>query len=450
MTTEKLRRAVRDLMPRARQDLAELVAMRSVADERAFPPEECEAAAQWVLGAFRDEGFADIEAIETDDGSAAVIGRRPGPQGAPTVLLYCHYDVQPPGDEELWGSPPFTLTERDGRWYGRGAADCKGNLVMHLTALRALDALELDTSVNVTIVAEGSEETGAGGLEHLVRARPELFAADVVLVADTGNTEVGRPTITTSLRGMANVVVHVTALAGEVHSGVFGGPAPDAVAALVHILATLHDTEGNTTVNGLAREQFWGGVEYDEKRFRADAGVLDGVELIGTGSVADRVWARPAVTIVGIDCPPVVGSAAAISPSASARLNLRVPPGTDPIRAQELLTAHLEAAAPWGVCVKVVPEATGSPFSASTTGPGFAALTSALGQAYGAEVGFAGQGGSIPLCSALAEQFPDAEIALIGVEEPLCRIHAPDESVDPNEIEALAVAEALFLGTYGA
>ena len=290
---------------------------------------------------------------------------------------------------------------------------------------------------------------GTGGLEDLVRDRPELFAADMILIADTGNTEVGEPTITTSLRGIANVVVHVSTLEGEIHSGVFGGPAPDAITALVHILSTLHDSAGNTTVEGLTNDQEWAGVSYDGDQFRSDAGVLEGVQLTGSGSVAEQVWARPALTILGIDCPPVVGSAAAITPRASARLNLRVPPGTDPAQAQKLLTDHLRAAAPWGVHIEVVPESTGSPFSSSTEGAGFAQLKSALTDAYGREVGFAGQGGSIPLCSALAEQFPDAEIALVGVEEPQCRIHAPDESVDPSEIENLAFAEALFLSRYG-
>ncbi|NMM87516.1 dipeptidase [Rhodococcus sp. SRB_17] len=446
--TEHLRAVVSTLMPRAREDLTTLVALRSVADARQFPPEECASAAQWVLEAFREQGFADVESIETSDGSAAVIGFRPGPADAPTVLLYCHYDVQPPGSEELWESPPFTLTERAGRWYGRGASDCKGNVVMHLTALRALAAAGLEATVGVRIVAEGSEEMGTGGLEDLLRDRPELFAADMILIGDTGNTEVGAPTITTTLRGMANVVVHVSTLEGEVHSGAYGGAAPDAVTALVQMLSTLHDEYGNTTVDGLTNDQRWDGVEYGEDRFRADAGVLDGVGLSGSGSVAEQVWARPALTILGIDCPPVVGSAAAIAPRASARLNLRVPPGTDPVVAQDLLIGHLLAAAPWNVRVSVEPESTGKPFSASTGGPGYKQLRAALSGAYGAEVRFAGQGGSIPLCNALAEQFPDAEIALIGVEEPLCRIHAPNESVDPSEIENLALAEALFLSRF--
>lgn len=440
--SDEIRSKVAALMPTARDELAELVAMRSVADPRQFPPEECVRAAEWVKDAFVGAGIGQVELIETSDGSHAVVGHQPAPDGAPTVLLYCHYDVQPPGDEKLWHTDPFTLTERDGRWYGRGAADCKGNIVMHLLALRALGT---PFPVGIRIVAEGSEEMGTGGLENLVEARPELFDADMILVVDTGNAAVGRPTVTTTLRGIANVVVHVETLAGEVHSGMYGGPAPDALAALVRMLATLRDADGNTVVDGLESDQTWSGVDYPEAQFRTDAGVLDGVGLAGSGSVADAVWARPALTILGIDCPPVVGSAAAIAPRAAARLNLRVPPGMDPQRAQDALAAHLQNAAPWNARVTVEREAVGSPFRATTDGPGYAALGAAMEEAFGNDLGTAGQGGSIPLCNVFSAMIPAAEIALIGVEEPRCLIHAPNESVDPSEIENLAVAEALFL-----
>ncbi len=437
-----VRSAIASQMPRAKSELAELVRFASVHDPRQFPVEECTGAAQWVQRAFVDAGIPDVQLIETVDGSLAVVGSRPARAGAPTVLLYSHYDVQPPGDRTLWNSEPFELTERDGRWYGRGSADCKGNVIMHLLALRALGE-SLD--VGVRIICEGSEEMGTGGLEALVEQRPELFVADMVVIGDTGNTKVGSPTVTTTLRGIANVVVHVETLAGEVHSGMYGGPAPDALAALVQVLSTLRNEQGDTVVDGLDGTQTWDGVQYDAEQFRADSGVLDGVGLAGSGSVAEAVWARPALTILGIDCPPVVGSAAAISPRASARLNLRVPPGTDPQRAQDALVAHLEARTPWNARVTVEREAIGSPFRAGTDGPGYAALSEALEEAFGHPMGTAGQGGSIPLCNALAQVLPDAEIVLMGVEEPRCRIHAPNESVDPSEIEKMAVAEALFL-----
>lgn len=441
-----IRSRIASEMGRAQRELAELVAFRSVADERQYPRTECVAAAEWVRDAFSDAGLDTVELIETSDASLAVVGHRPAVAGAPTVLLYSHYDVQPPGEDALWGSAPFDLTEREGRWYGRGAADCKGNVVMHLLALRALGS---SSDVGIRVVCEGSEEMGTGGLEDLVVQRPDLFASDMIVIADTGNAAVGQPTVTTTLRGIANVVVRIDTLDGEVHSGMYGGPAPDALGALIRLLATLRDEHGNTVVDGLASDRRWDGIDYPADRFRADAGVLDGVDLLGSDSVADAVWARPALTVLGIDCPPVVGSAAAISPTASARLNLRVPPGVDSQEAQDALVAHLHAHVPWNARLTVEREAIGSPFRARTDGPGYGALTDALAEAFGTDVASAGQGGSIPLCNVLAETFPDAEIVLMGVEEPQCRIHAPNESVDPSEIENLAVAEALFLQKLG-
>jgi acetylornithine deacetylase/succinyl-diaminopimelate desuccinylase-like protein len=317
---------------------------------------------------------------------------------------------------------------------------------MHLLALRALGE---EVPVNLKLVVEGSEEQGTGGLEAFVVEHPELLAADTILVCDTGNAAVGHPAATVSLRGMVNVVVTVEALASEVHSGMFGGAAPDALAALIAMLASLRDPAGNTTVEGLDATGRWDGQAYPPEQFRQDAGLLDGVELLGDGSVSDMLWARPAVTVLGIDCPPVVGSAAAIVPKAAARLNLRIPPGLAPEVAEKALRAHLHHTAPWGVHVSVEVEATGPPFLARTDGPGYQAMGRAMLEAYGTPMASLGQGGSIPLCNVLTDTYPDAEIILMGVEEPLALIHAPNESVDPREIEAMALAEAVFLRDYG-
>ncbi|MFJ8470582.1 dipeptidase [Kitasatospora sp. NPDC094011] len=443
--TDELARRIDELMPRAQADLAELVAVPSVADPRQYPPEKCREAAEWVAAAFAEVGLRDVHLEETPDGSHAVVGHRPPPPGAPTVLLYSHYDVQPPLDEAAWTSPPFELTERDGRWYGRGAADCKGNIVMHLTALRALGE---SVPVGLKLVVEGSEEQGTGGLEQYVPQHAGELHADALLICDTGNAAVGVPTATTSLRGVVYLVVGVEALKGEVHSGMFGGPAPDALAALIRMLDSLRDADGGTRIDGLDCDGTWSGVGYDETRFRADAGVLDGVRLTGSGTVADRLWARPAVTVLGIDCPPVVGSAAAVPATARARVSLRVPPGTDARTAQEALVAHLEAAAPWGVRVEVERESAGAPFRADTGGPAYAALDKAAQEVYGKPLSFLGQGGSIPLCNVLATTFPGSELVLMGVEEPRCLIHAPNESVDPEEIRRMAHVEALFLRNF--
>ncbi|MBF6173038.1 dipeptidase [Nocardia blacklockiae] len=449
--TAALRAQVRSLMPQARIDLAELVSYQSVADPRQFPPEECHRAAQWVADAFAEVGLTDVGLHETPDGSKAVVARHLAPAGAPTVMLYCHYDVQPPLGDDAWHTPVWQLTERNGRWYGRGAADCKGNIVTHLTALRALRETlgGSDYPVGITLVAEGSEEQGTGGLEAFVPGNADLLRADALVIADCGNFAVGVPTFTQTLRGNVNVLVTVETLSGPMHSGMFGGPAPDALAALIHVLATLRDERGNTTIAGLPGDQRWDGAQYPPEQFRADAGVLDGVDLLGDGTVSDMLWARPALTVLGIDVPPVVGSSAAVQPRSRARLNLRIPPGLDPDTALKALTAHLESNTPWHAKVTVETEGVGSPFRSGTSGPARRAMEAAFQAAYGRAATTQGQGGSIPLCNVFAETYPDAEIMLIGVEEPGCLIHAPNESVDPTEIEHLALTEALFLASYG-
>ncbi|WP_405502953.1 dipeptidase [Streptomyces niveus] len=448
MSVSPISETVASLMPRARAELAELVAFRSVADPAQFPRSECEAAAAWVADALRAEGFQDVEALDTPDGTQSVYGFLPGPEGAPTVLLYAHYDVQPPLDESAWASPPFELTERDGRWYGRGAADCKGGFVMHLLALRALKAAG-GVPVGVKVIVEGSEEQGTGGLERYAEEHPELLTADTIVIGDTGNFRVGLPTVTATLRGMTMLRVQVDTLEGNLHSGQFGGAAPDALAALIQLLASLRSEDGSTTVDGLAADADWDGLAYPEADFRKDAKVLDGVGLIGRGTVADRVWARPAVTVIGIDCPPVVGATPSLQASARAQISLRVPPGQDAAEATKLLTAHIEAHTPWGARVAVEQVGQGQPFRADTASPAYTSMAEAMRVAYpGEEMQTAGMGGSIPLCNTLAALYPEAEILLIGLSEPEAQIHAVNESVSPQELERLSVAEAHFLVNY--
>ncbi|MFJ9379901.1 dipeptidase [Streptomyces sp. NPDC101455] len=450
MSSHPVAETVASLMPTARTELTELVAFRSVADFDQFPKSESEGAANWVADALRTEGFQDVALLDTPDGTQSVYGFLPGPEGAKTVLLYAHYDVQPPLDEAGWTSPPFELTERDGRWYGRGAADCKGGVIMHLLALRALKA-NGGVPVHVKVIAEGSEEQGTGGLERYAEEHPDLLAADTIVIGDTGNFRVGLPTVTSTLRGMTMVRVQVDTLEGNLHSGQFGGAAPDALAALIRVLDSLRGKDGSTTVAGLAAHATWEGLAYDEEQFREDAKVLDGVELIGSDTVADRIWARPAVTVLGIDCPPVVGATPSVQAGARALVSLRVPPGVDAAEATKLLQAHLEAHTPWGARVGTEQIGQGQPFSADTTSPAYTAMADAMAVAYpGQEMQYAGQGGSIPLCNTLAALYPQAEILLIGLSEPEAQIHALNESVSPEELERLSVAEALFLQNYAA
>ncbi len=429
MSPNPVAMTVASLMPRAKEELTELVAFKSVADFDQFPREESEGAARWIADALSAEGFQDVALLDTPDGTQSVYGYLPGPEGARTVLLYAHYDVQPPLDESGWATPPFELTERDGRWYGRGAADCKGGVIMHLLALRALKA-DGGVPVNVKVIVEGSEEQGTGGLERYAEEHPDLLTADAVVIGDAGNFRAGLPTVTTTLRGMTMVRVRVDTLEGNLHSGQFGGAAPDALAALVRVLDSLRAEDGSTTVDGLSGDSVWEGLRYDEEQFRTDAKVLDGVELIGSGTVADRIWARPAVTVLGIDCPPVVGATPSVQASARALISLRVPPGVDAAKATELLRTHVESHTPWGARVSTEQIGQGQAFRADPASPAYQAMADAMAAAYpGQEMQYAGQGGSIPLCNTLAELYPNAEILLTGLSEPEAQIHAVNERV---------------------
>jgi acetylornithine deacetylase/succinyl-diaminopimelate desuccinylase-like protein len=442
MDENTLQNKIKNMMPQIKSDLARWVTYRSVANTDVEPLQACLDAANDVAKSFTEVGVQDVKLIDMPYKHPTVYGYTPPPPGAPTVLLYGHYDVQPSGEESgEWESPPFSLTERDGRLYGRGAADCKGNVVAHLAALRVYEG---DFPVGIRLVIEGSEEQGLGELEGYVEQHPEKFQADAILLADTGNFTLGLPTFTTTLRGMAALTVRVRTLAGGMHSGMFGGPAPDALLALIKMLTTLHDANGNVTIQGLANDQNWSGVEYPADQFRTDARVLDGVDLVGNGSISSMLWSRIAITVIGIDCPSVAEAANAIPHEAAARISMRVPPGIDSQAAQQALMDHLKAVAPWNVQIEIEPGDPGSPFEADTDGPAYAAMREAMAAAYGSQVTTAGQGGSIGLANTLHNASPQAELMLIGVEEPACLIHAPNESVDVKELERHTLSEAIF------
>jgi cysteinylglycine-S-conjugate dipeptidase len=450
MDSSSVTAAVAARMPTARAELAELVAIPSVYAGNLAP--ETERSAAWVAARFDELGF-DTRVEVTTDGSSAVVASVPAPEGAPTVLLYAHHDVQPV-DAAAWASDPWDLVERDGRWYGRGAADCKGAIVAHLAALRTLRDSATDPGepwpVGIRVLIEGSEEQAGDGLEAWVTEHAaDLADVAAIVVMDAGNAAAGSPAIVAGLRGTAVATVRVSALDRNVHSGMFGGAVPDAVAALLSMLASLRDERGDTVIDGLDASGLWDGASYDEAQFRGDAGVLDGVQVLGSGSIADQLWARPVVSVVGIDIPSVADGIPVVQGSAAARLNLRVPPGVDPVAAAGLLEAHLRAHAPWGVHVEFSLDGTGEGFTAGD-GPMVEAFRSALSDAYdGATVGSLGGGGSIPLCATLEREIPGAEIVLCGVCEPATNAHGHDESVDPSEIAAMAVAEVLYLSRLG-
>jgi cysteinylglycine-S-conjugate dipeptidase len=436
---------VAGLMPELEADLLRLARIPSVAFP-GFPPEPLSDAHDLVVRLLRDAGAERVETLSLPDTAPIVTGEIPAPDGAPTVLLYAHYDVQPAGDEALWDTPPFEPIERDGAIYGRGVADDKANVIAHLGALRAFDGRP---PVGIRILIEGQEEYGSA-LDDYPPKRPELFQADAIVIGDAGNVRPGVPTLTSALRGDAAVIAEVRTLAEPRHSGEFGGAAPDALIVLLHALAALHDEHGDVAVAGLRREP-WTGASHTEDEFRELAGVEPGLPLFGTGSLGERLWSGPAVTVVGIDAPSVDDAVSAVVPHARAKLNLRVHPEQSAVEARDALIDHLEAARPFGIAVGAAPA--GAPadgFSAITTGPAYAAARAALREAWDSEPVSMALGGAIPLAGALHEAVPEAEILLFGAQDGFCNLHAPNERVLLGELERTVVAEARFFSEYAA
>lgn len=435
------KRRIRELLPELIDQVRQLVAIPSVSGS-GEAPEPLFAAHDLVVELLGTAGVTDIDELVIEGKVApVVVARIPAPEGAPTVLLYTHYDVVPAGDESLWDTAPFEAVEVDGALYGRGTADSKANLVSILGAIRVFDGRP---PVGVTIILEGQEEVGSP-FDNYPPTAPDIFQSDAMVIADVGSVRPGTPTLTIALRGSATVEVEVRSLGGDKHSGQFGGAAPDARIALMHALTTLHDEHGDVTVPGLRREP-WTGATFTDDEFRELAEVLEGVPFQGTGDLGSRIWSGPAITVIGFDAPSTSAPMNAVASSARATLNLRIHPSQDPAEAQAALVEHLRAQHPFGLDLEVTAGEVGSGFAAGTDGPAFDAARAALTTAWGEDpVNMAG-GGSIPLVMALHEAVPDAEILLFGATDTYANIHAPNERVLIDEFEKAAVAKAeLFI-----
>ncbi|MEU7863123.1 dipeptidase [Nonomuraea sp. NPDC049141] len=440
MTPEQIESAVAAAMPQAVEDLRRLAAIPSVAFP-GHPEEPVLAAAALTEELLRSTGLSHVQRVPVEGSFPAVYGEVAAPPGAPTVLLYAHYDVQPAGDPAAWRTSPFEPTLIDGQLYGRGTADDKSGIISHVTALRVF---QRQFPVGVKVLIEGQEEYAGERLEAFVERNPDLLRADAIVVADTGNPRIGDPAVTTSLRGMAAFTIEVRTLREPVHSGSFGGATPDALAALMRMLTSLHDDNGDIRVPGLPRGAFLGQGPSEEE-FRKTAGLLDGASLVGSGSLADRLWASYAITVTGIDAPPVSGAINAVQPVARARVTVRIPPSGDPKTTVNAVVEFLRQVTPWGAQVSFGDFTVGSGFQADSGGKARAALNRAMERAFGRPPRDVGAGGSIPLVNTLLKQFPAAEILLFGAEDEDAAIHAPNERVDLEELRRIATAEALFL-----
>jgi acetylornithine deacetylase/succinyl-diaminopimelate desuccinylase-like protein len=434
---------VRELLPSVRCDLEDLIRIESVWADPARRP-EVQRSAQLVADLLSRAGFPRVQ-IVAEGGAPAVIARYPAPPGAPTVLLYAHHDVQPEGDASQWASPPFQPAERDGRLYGRGSADDKAGIATHLAAFRAHDGTP---PVGVTVFVEGEEESGSPSLPRLLAAHRDELAADVIVIADSDNWSTEIPALTVSLRGLVDCVVEVATLEHGLHSGLWRGVVPDAVSVLVRLLAGLHDDDGNVAVAGL-HEGAAADVDRGPDWVRTESGLLDGVREIGSGSVPERLWAKPAITVIGIDTTPVAAASNTLIPRARAKVSLRVAPGGDAAAHLHALTRHLEQNAPWGARVTVTPGDVGQPYAIDAIGPVYDAARAAFREAWGVDPVDMGMGGSIPFIAEFAAAFPRAQILVTGVEDPGTQAHSIDESLHLGVLERAACAEALLLANLG-
>ena len=436
-----LQTRVHGLLPGLIGDLGDLVRIQSVsADPQRLG--EVEKSARKTAQLLAAEGVG-TEVVRAYDGAPpAVIGERKGPAGAPVVLLYAHHDVQPENDPADWDSPPFEPTVRGDRLYGRGAADDKAGIAVHVGALRALGD---DLPVTVRVFIEGEEETTSATLPDLLRQHHDRLAADVIVIADAGNWDIGVPSVTTSLRGLVRVDVEVRTLSHAVHSGMWGGLVPDAIMALTRLLSTLWTADGSPAVAGLAAGPA-ADVDYPEQRLRAESGAAPGVSWIGAGPVVERLWTQPAITVTGLDAPKVAGASNTLVPVARARVTVRLAPGDTSANGVARLLAHLDKHVPWGAQLTTTVVDAGEPTVLPSAGPAYAAARAALAEAWdGVAPVDMGSGGSIPFIAEFQEAFPKASILVTGVEDPDTRAHGPNEGLHLPEFERAVLAEALLL-----
>lgn len=444
LTTDTIRERVEAAFPALLNELIQLVAIPSVssAPEHAA---DLQASAEHVRDRFAALGLdADIYSVTTPEGiegKPAVVAHTPRIEGAPTVLLYAHHDIQPVGDVSRWASDPYTAEVRGDRLYGRGTSDDGAGIIVHLGALTVLAQ---DLGVNVTVFIEGEEELGSPSFATFLETYRERLEADVIVVADSDNWKVGEPALTSSLRGNCVCTVDVTIADHAVHSGMFGGPILDSNIIACELIATLHDAAGDVAVAGLGGNPH-ADVDWPEEEFRLAAGVLDSYQLAGSADLAARMWTMPSISVIGFDATPVEKASNTISPHTRFRLSMRTVPGVEPKDAMDALVAHLESHAPRGAQVVVTPNEYGPGYQADLDSEVTALLHEVLTEAWGVPSVNIGVGGSIPFISDFQRVFPSAQVVVTGVEDPMTNAHSEDESQSIPDLKAAIVAESLLL-----
>lgn len=449
--SRSLAQIIQGALPATLAELAALVRIPSVSWP-AFDPTHVDRSAEAIAELLRGIGIFDTVEIRRaptgrgdDLGRPAVLARRAARHGRPTVLLYAHHDVQPEGPAEAWSSAPFEPVVRGDRLYGRGAADDKAGVMVHVAAVRALTELRGgDPDLGIAVFVEGEEEAGSRSFPAFLRERRRMLEADAIVVADSDNYDVDTPALTVALRGNVTFRLSVRTMDHAVHSGMFGGVVPDAMLAMTRLLASLHAEDGSVAVEGLRSHD--GEVpEYPEEDLRRDAGLLDGVRPLGSGPARARLWFQPAVTVTGMDAPSVATASNTLSPVIRARISCRVAPGQSAQEAFEALERHLRAHVPFGAHLEIDEVDTGEAFLADTDGWAGTAMRTAMSAGWGRPPVLTGTGGSIPFIAELVREFPGAQILVTGVEDPDTRAHSPNESLHLGVFRRAATTEALFL-----
>ena len=436
---DDLRAAVAADMPRLKDLLFDLVRLESVSAD-GYDPANVRSAGETIVGLLDAAGFDNAQLLDSSNGHPAVFAEKPAPEGAPTILLYAHYDVQPPGPIDDWTSGPFEPFEKDGRIYGRGASDDKSGVVMHMGAVAAYGD---EIPVGVQILFEGEEEAGSEGLPEILEKYSDLLNPDIIVIGDGGNWAVGVPAFLTRLRGLAAVTFELRTLHAPVHSGQSGGVVPDALIALSRLLSTLHDDRGRVVIEGLLSEEFDAPIDISEEQARRESQAIDGLELIGEGSIPSRLWSRPAISVLAIDAPPVAEAINQLVPVARAKVSMRIPPGQEAQVALQALKDHLTANVPWGAKIDFLSVEGGDATTIGTDNRAVTAWSEAFREAYGTDPVAVGAGGSIPFIALFGDLYPDAPIIVIGCGDPTSSIHAPNESQDIGDLEKATLSEAI-------
>lgn len=437
----RVHQAIDAALPRMRTWLEDLIRIPSVSAP-GFDPAHVRSSADVTLAMLEAAGLQRVRLLTLEGAHPYVAAEWLGAPGAPTVLLYAHHDVQPPGRVERWSSDPFDPVERSGRLFGRGSADDKAGAVVHAAAVAGWLSAVGSLPCNVKVLIEGEEEIGSGHLHRFLSRYGDELRSDVMVLADAGNWSVGQPALTYALRGLTELTVRVRALRAPQHSGMFGGVVPDPVQGLAKMLATLTDDAGKIAVAGIAddvrplsaaQRDAIRRLPFDAAAYARIAGMVPGARLFGDPetSAFERIWMQPAIAVIGLDAHPILGSSNQIIADAAARISVRLAPGQDPERVRSVLAEHLRRVVPWGLQVEIDTTAEAAPaWVCEPTGPAFEAADAALRAAFGKAPVYMGVGGTIPFVGPFAAAFGGVPALLTGPADPTSRIHSEDESLD--------------------